>query len=89
MTGVNMNRTLMQMKNKTSEFWKNRSKLQKILMISALAAIIIIGIIISVLLPAHKWRRCTKICLPKKQGKSKKNSMQKSAKRTFKRRYSD
>ncbi|MCY9122853.1 flagellar M-ring protein FliF, partial [Bacillus inaquosorum] len=43
-----MNRTLMQMKNKTSEFWKNRSKLQKILMISALAAIIIIGIIISV-----------------------------------------
>ncbi len=48
MTGVNMNRTLMQMKNKTSEFWKNRSKLQKILMISALAAIIIIGIIISV-----------------------------------------
>lgn len=43
-----MNRTLMQMKNKTSEFWKNRSKLQKILMVSALAAIIIIGIIISV-----------------------------------------
>ncbi|BAI85247.1 hypothetical protein BSMD_025100 [Bacillus subtilis Miyagi-4] len=38
----------MQMKNKTSEFWKNRSKLQKILMVSALAAIIIIGIIISV-----------------------------------------
>ncbi|WP_338444344.1 flagellar basal-body MS-ring/collar protein FliF [Bacillus spizizenii] len=49
-----MNRTLMQMKNKTSEFWKNRSKLQKILMISALAAIIIIGIIISVFASSSK-----------------------------------
>lgn len=84
-----MNRTLMQMKNKTSEFWKNRSKLQKILMVSALAAIIIIGIIISVFASNSKMAPLYKICLPKKQDKSKKNWMQKSAKRTFEWRYSD
>lgn len=74
-----MNRTLMQMKNKTSEFWKNRSKLQKVLMISALAAIIILAIIISIFLLIRKWRRCTKICQLKKPDRSKRNWMQKSA----------
>ncbi|MGG0524945.1 hypothetical protein ABE037_13900, partial [Bacillus pumilus] len=37
-----MNRTLMQLRTKTVEFWRNRSKLQKILMIGGVAALAII-----------------------------------------------
>lgn len=84
-----MNRTLMQMKNKTSEFWKNRSKLQKILMVSALAAIIIIGIIISVFASNSKMAPLYKDLSAEEAGQIKKELMQKSSKRTFEWRYSD
>ncbi|MGE0910018.1 flagellar basal-body MS-ring/collar protein FliF [Bacillus atrophaeus] len=49
-----MNRTLMQLKNKTSEFWNNRSKTQKVLMISSFAAIIILITVISIFSSSEK-----------------------------------
>ncbi|MEC3841116.1 flagellar basal-body MS-ring/collar protein FliF [Bacillus amyloliquefaciens] len=49
-----MNRTLMQMKTKTSAFWNNRSKTQKILMVSGLAAFIILLIVVIIFTSSEK-----------------------------------
>lgn len=49
-----MNRTLMQMKTKTAAFWNNRSKTQKILMVSGLAAFIILLIVVIIFTSSEK-----------------------------------
>lgn len=49
-----MNRTLMQLRTKTVEFWRNRSKLQKILMIGGVAALAIIITVVSIFASSEK-----------------------------------
>ncbi|MGE6631398.1 flagellar basal-body MS-ring/collar protein FliF [Bacillus sp. NPDC077027] len=49
-----MNRTLMQLRTKTVEFWRNRSKLQKILMIGGVAALAIVITIVSIFASSEK-----------------------------------
>ncbi|WP_077736846.1 flagellar basal-body MS-ring/collar protein FliF [Bacillus sonorensis] len=49
-----MNRTLLQIKTKITDFWKNRSKWQKILMISVFAAAVILSIVIGILASTNK-----------------------------------
>ncbi|ASB89618.1 flagellar basal-body MS-ring/collar protein FliF [Bacillus sonorensis] len=49
-----MNRTLLQIKTKITDFWNNRSKLQKILMIGGFAAAIILTIIIAIFASSEK-----------------------------------
>ncbi|NPC92572.1 flagellar M-ring protein FliF [Bacillus sp. WMMC1349] len=49
-----MNRILTQIKTKVTEFWKNRSKLQKILMISGIVTVVILSIVIGVFASSEK-----------------------------------
>nr|MDF9459085.1 flagellar basal-body MS-ring/collar protein FliF [Bacillus pumilus] len=49
-----MNRTLMQLRTKTVEFWRNRSKLQKILMIGGVVALAIIITVVSIFASSEK-----------------------------------
>ena len=49
-----MNRTLLQIKTKITDFWKNRSKLQKILLIGIVALAVIMSIIIGIVASSNK-----------------------------------
>ena len=49
-----MNRNLLQIKTKITDFWKNRSKLQKILLIGIVALAVILSIIIGIVASSNK-----------------------------------
>lgn len=49
-----MNRTLLQIKTKITDFWKNRSKLQRILLIGIVALAVILSIIIGIVASSNK-----------------------------------
>lgn len=49
-----MNRTLLQIKTKITDFWKNRSKLQKFLMIGIVALAVILSIVIGIVASSNK-----------------------------------
>ena len=66
-----MNRNLLQIKTKITDFWKNRSKLQKILLIGIVALAVILSIIIGIVASSNKMVRSIKICQAEETGQIK------------------